>query len=411
MLNGCSKRGRQRNKRVMRVRKRSKAPVSQQIAFRVDASVQIGTGHVMRCLTLANALHEFGAECHFLCREHEGHLVEYIEAQGFQVYRLNPASPMEIKSLVSTQDTPLPYHVQWLEVPWQVDAFACRPILELIAPDWLVVDHYALDARWEGAACPINTRLLVIDDLADREHLADMLLDQNLGRKKGDYTDLTPTHCRKLIGPKVALLRPEFAQWRVANLARCLQKPKVTRLLITLGGVDKDNVTGQVLEALNDCSLPEKCEITVIMGATAPWLDDVKIKANALSWPTEVVVNVNNMAQRMAEADLAIGAAGSTSWERCCMGLPTLMLVLAENQRDIAHALHKAGAAVCLGNANSSSWQFLLHQLIAKITMDSSYRNDIASKAAEVTNGEGVSFLVGLMMKDNHEYNPFVHQC
>lgn len=366
------------------------------IVFRVDASVEIGTGHVMRCLTLANALRDQGAECHFLCREHKGHLIEQIEVQGFQVYRLNEVSPAEIETLFPTQDTALPYHAHWLGVQWQNDAEACRPILAVLKPEWLVVDHYALDGRWEGATCPANTRLLAIDDLADREHLADVLLDQNLGRKMEDYTALVPVQCRCVIGPEFSLLRPEFPQWRNLSLARRRKHPKLKRLLISLGGVDKDNVTGQVLEALNACDLPEHCDITVIMGATAPWLNDVKIKASALPWPTEVAVSINDMARRMAEADLAIGAAGSTSWERCCLGLPTLMLVLAENQKAIAQVLDKAGAAVCLRHFVSDEFN---HHLAA--LQDPSALLAMSAAAAKLTSGEGAEAISRILLQEN----------
>jgi UDP-2,4-diacetamido-2,4,6-trideoxy-beta-L-altropyranose hydrolase len=314
------------------------------IVFRVDASLSIGTGHVMRCLTLADALAADGAECHFLCREHPGHLIEAIRARGYPVHALPAIAPA-----AQEEETPPLAHADWLGASWQDDARQSREALDGLAPDWLVVDHYALDKRWELRVLPQGCRLLVIDDLADREHGADLLLDQNLGRQAYDYAGLVPEHCTRLIGPRYALLRPEFARLRDASLAR-RASPKLKQLLITMGGVDKDNATGQVLEALTSCALPDDCRISVVMGGNAPWLGQVKAQAASMPWPTEVVVNVSDMAERMTQADLAIGAAGSTSWERCCLGLPTLMVVLAENQRIIAHALDKVGAAVALGS-------------------------------------------------------------
>jgi spore coat polysaccharide biosynthesis predicted glycosyltransferase SpsG len=151
-----------------------------------------------------------------------------------------------------------------------------------------------------------------------------------------------------LAGPRYALLRPEFREWREASLSRRAREPGLRRLLINLGGVDKDNVTGQVLDALITCDLPENLQISVVMGASAPWRESVTAQARTMPWPTEVVVNISDMARRMAEADLAIGAAGSTSWERCCLGLPTLMVVLADNQREIADALAAKSAALSL---------------------------------------------------------------
>lgn len=360
---------------------RSSAQAFQRIAFRVDASIEIGTGHVMRCLTLAEALRHQGHECRFICRDQPGHLGDMIRQKGFVLDLLSVPLHAEI-AVLSDQPT----HAHWLGVPWPVDAEACCPILKSFAPDWLVVDHYALDARWEQTVCPINARLLVIDDLADREHLADVLLDQNLGREETDYVSRVPESCSLLIGPKYALLRPEFTEWREVSLTR-RQQTGLKRLLINLGGVDKDNVTEQVLDALKRCNLPEDAEITVVMGATAPWLNDVKARARELPWSTEVAVNVNDMARRMAGIDLAIGAAGSTSWERCCMGLPTLMLVLADNQHDIAFHLGRSGASATL---DISNLPYDLVNCVSKLRV-SSVLQSMSERAANLVDGQGLT--------------------
>lgn len=358
-------------------------PPSSVVVFRADASVEIGTGHVMRCLTLAEALKAQGIQCHFLCREHVGHLIDTIQARGFVIHRLPVWSQQDIDD---ASGSPQPSHAHWLGVSWQQDAEACATLLRSLAPDWLVVDHYALDARWEAAVLPARTRLLVIDDLADRPHLAHLLLDQNLGRQSEDYAGLVPVECQVLAGPQHAVLRPEFAERRESSLTRRLRRPTIKRMLISLGGVDKDNATCRVLDALNDCDLPHDLEITVVMGATAPWLREVKARAGELPWFTEVVVNVSDMARRMAEADLAIGAAGSTSWERCCLGLPTLMLVLAENQKSIAKALDMEGAAVCLGNQEQLV-EGLSRHLSALQVPHALYEMSVA--AAQLTSGGG----------------------
>ncbi|MBR9925504.1 MAG: UDP-2,4-diacetamido-2,4,6-trideoxy-beta-L-altropyranose hydrolase [Gammaproteobacteria bacterium] len=351
------------------------------IAFRVDASIEIGTGHVMRCLTLAEALRQQAHECRFICRDHPGHLGDIIRQKGFALDLL--AAPLHAEITVLSDQ---PTHAHWLGVPWSTDAEACCTILESFAPDWLVVDHYALDARWEKAVCPTNARLLVIDDLADREHLADVLLDQNLGREETDYVSRVPKSCCLLLGPKYALLRSEFTEWRKVSLAR-RQQPRLKRLLVNLGGVDKDNVTEQVLVALKRCDLPEDVEITVVMGGTAPWLNDVKARARKLLWSTEVVVNVDDMARRMAEVDLAIGAAGSTSWERCCMGLPTLMLVLADNQHDIAFHLGRSGASATLDISNLT---YDLVNCVSKLRV-SSVLQSMSARAANLVDGQGLT--------------------
>lgn len=304
------------------------------VAFRTDASLEIGTGHVMRCLTLADTLTAKGAQCEFICREHIGHLMEHICGKGYAVHSLPMGSDADTDRI----------HSAWLGATQAQDVQACAPILDALKPDWLVVDHYALDARWESAMASHCGQLMVIDDLADRPHACQLLLDQTFGRDADDYRPLVPNDCTLLCGSSYALLRPEFAALRPYSLQRRMQ-PRLKHLLINMGGVDKDNITAQVLAALRDTSLPDDCEITVVMGATAPWLADVQQQAQTLPWPTTVRVGVNNMAQLMADSDLAIGAAGATSWERCCLGLPTIMLVLAENQIRGANALANADAA------------------------------------------------------------------
>lgn len=364
------------------------------VAFRVDASLSIGSGHVMRCLTLAGALREKGADCHFLCREHPGHLNDLIAGQGITVHVL-PKEEGNIETAHAERDKPAtvdeggrnPLHADWLGATQASDARQSLEILHALKPDWLIVDHYALDALWETHVR--NTmpgmRLMVIDDLADRPHQADVLLDQNLGSRAEDYHDLVPENCHLLIGPQYALLRQEFAERRERSLERRQKGGPVKRLLVSLGGVDKDNVTGQVLDALSGIDLPEGMEISVVMGASAPWLEDVRERARQMPCPTEVVVNVNDMARRMVEADLAIGAAGSTAWERCCLGLPAIVLVLAENQQAIAHALHAEGAAHALHTPDAMAE--LVNQWSAITQRD--YLDSLSRKAATLVDGHG----------------------
>lgn len=320
------------------------------IAFRTDASLQIGTGHVMRCLTLADALAVRGADCQFICREHPGHLIDYIRTKGFVVHSL-PVVALADKDVLAIEpgSTSLELaHRDWLGATQVQDAEVCTPILAELNPDWLIVDHYALDNRWERALEPHYLKLMTIDDLADRPHACHVLLDQTFGREKSDYHPLVPSACRLLCGSQYALLRPEFAALRPYSLQR-RARPALRELLITMGGVDKDNATGQVLHALRTCPLPEGCRITVVMGATAPWLDEVRKQAQDMPWSTRVLVGVSDMAQLMVDSDLAIGAAGATSWERCCLGLPTIALAVAENQLMALRILESEGILIASG--------------------------------------------------------------
>jgi UDP-2,4-diacetamido-2,4,6-trideoxy-beta-L-altropyranose hydrolase len=312
--------------------------------FRVDASVSIGSGHVMRCLTLAVSLRARGAHCHFVCRQHQGHLIDIVRQRGFEVTELPAAA-------VPMGDGGGPAHAAWLGTSWQADAEQTRELTFAMKPDWLVVDHYALDRRWEEVVRSARARLLVIDDLADRAHACDLLVDQNLGRSADDYRGLVNAGCTVLTGPDYALLRPEFARLRETSLERRNGAP-LRQVLVNMGGVDQPNATGEVLAALRGAGLPAECRISVVMGMQAPWIAKVRELAAQMPCATEVLVNVSDMAERMADSDLAIGAAGSTSWERCCLGLPTLMVILAANQEAGAAALERAGAAVLLGRVD-----------------------------------------------------------
>ncbi|WP_299364895.1 UDP-2,4-diacetamido-2,4,6-trideoxy-beta-L-altropyranose hydrolase [uncultured Paracoccus sp.] len=352
------------------------------VALRCDASLRIGTGHVMRCLTLADALRAQGAECLFLCRPHEGHLISLIGARGYPVTTLSAPGASGRRAL-SDAAPPLPAHAEWLGRSWVEDAAETATALGPQGTDWLIVDHYALNRSWEQALRPQVRRLMVIDDLADRAHDCDLLLDQNLGRRAADYAPHVPAAARLFIGPTHALLRPEFARARNISLARRTQ-PALRHLLITLGGVDQDNVTGQILSVLADCALPDLQSIEVILGAAAPWIAVVRQIAAQMPWPTTIRVGITDMAETMSRSDLAIGATGGTSWERCCLGLPTIQMVLAENQIEAAQALEVAGAALTVDAGNLSD---TLPKVLG--ALDPTRLTALSRQAARITDGSG----------------------
>jgi UDP-2,4-diacetamido-2,4,6-trideoxy-beta-L-altropyranose hydrolase len=366
------------------------------VVFRVDASLQIGTGHVMRCLTLADALRERDGECMFICRSHEGHLAEMIRARGYDVTMLPEGNPVNAETDIPPAGDRA-YYARWLGTGWETDMRQTQEVLAgtLAQPDWLVVDHYALDAKWERAMRPLCRYLMVIDDLADRMHDCELLLDQNLGRSATDYAGLVPSDCSVLVGPRYALLRPEFAALRTASLARRASS-QVRHVLISMGGVDKDNATGMVLAALREEDLPINCKIIIVMGSHAPWLESVRNQASALPWHSEVMVNVSDMARLMAESDLAIGAAGSTSWERCCLGLPSILVVLAKNQWPLAQALHSSGGAVLLGEINS-----IISDLPRCMSQAYGSLNELRDRSSQIVTGEGADETVA-RMKGRH---------
>jgi len=361
------------------------------VVFRVDASLQIGTGHVMRCLTLADALRQGGARCVFICRPHEGHLLDLIAQRGHVAVTLPQLQFQKQDAFASAGG---PAHAVWLGTGWDHDAQDTLLSLEGDVADWLIVDHYALDHRWEQALRPRCRRLMVIDDLADRVHDCDVLLDQTLGRHTEDYLSLTPSSCQVLCGSDYALLRPEFAAAREYSLER-RRIPQLRRLLVTMGGVDKDNATGSVLDALRSSSLPTQCQITVVMGATAPWLAQIQHQAQSMPVATQVRADVTDMAHLMADCDLAIGAAGATSWERCCLGLPSIMLILADNQRQVAQSLEQEGAAWLIEHMHDVAKQ--LPKLLQSLFEDPAALRAMSKSAANAVQGHGLNAVIQLL--------------
>ena len=339
------------------------------VVFRVDASFAMGTGHVMRCLTLAQALKDNGVNVEFICRKHEGNLIDKIRLNGFNVHELEVLEEVDDKLA----------HSHWLGATQQQDADNCLDILKAEKTNWLIVDHYSLDEQWQKRLKPYYEKLMVIDDLADRKHQCDILLDQNFGRSLQDYKELVPTSSKLLMGSKYALLRPEFEKYRQYSLNR-RKNEKFKKLLVNMGGTDTDNITGKVIERLQIAKLPKDVEITIVMGKTAPHLSNIITSVNKLPYGSEVKVDVDNMAELMANADIAIGASGATTWERCCLGLPTIQLVTAHNQEFIASKLNKINAIKLVE----------IDDVVENLENFQYWMKSTGESASKVTNGSGI---------------------
>lgn len=347
------------------------------VAFRADANPHIGSGHLMRCLALAHTLGERGASCHFLCRGKElGALGERIRREGHKLHLL-PEGP--------TIDGGELSHSAWLPHGQQFDASACLDFIAATGhPDWLVVDHYALDKGWESLLRPRVGNILAIDDLADRQHDCDLVLDQNLrpASNSNPYPSLTPANCQHLLGPQYALLRPEFCCTKHSTVNH-----KTLRLLVMFGGADRDNLTARVLDIL--AGVDRSMEIDVVTGPLYPYGDNLQKKISGFPrarWHQAP----DQIAQLMAEADFTVGSPGTTSWERCAMGLPTISLAVADNQVPLAQELASRGAHLYLGRADQVQDDEIaaaLH-LMASNTL---WRNAMAAAAMSITDGKGAA--------------------
>lgn len=290
------------------------------VAFRIDATSQIGTGHFMRCLTLAIELQRQGARISFISRHLPSHLEAMLADRSIALVQLSGEPPVPPANDLA--------HSHWLWTDQAHDAQACVQALGKDAWDWIVVDHYALDARWESAMRNAAGKIMAIDDIADRRHDCDLLLDQNYYRNmETRYHGKVPEKCRLLLGPRYALLRAEFRELRAQVEPR---SGEVRRILMFFGGVDAGNYTGLAIEALSGLDI-KGAEVDVVIGAQHPHRTQIEQACGTRGYACHV--QTSRMAELMAAADLAIGAGGSATWERCCLGLPALSLCTAENQR------------------------------------------------------------------------------
>jgi len=344
--------------------------------IRADASTRIGNGHVMRCLTLAKALRQIGVDTSFICRPLPGDLISYIQLQGVAVFEL-PALTQEQFGACNDPEKVLPH--------WQQDAEECLALLAGHETHWLIIDHYGLDASWHQTMRPACHQILVMDDMANRPLDADALLDPNPGRQSADYDAYVPVEAPRYIGPAYAILKPDFAALRAQSLNRRLGAQGM-HILVSLGGVDNQNITDSVLQSLESATLPLDTRITVVLGLHAPWRSSVARTVSCMSYPTQLITHTEHMAELMCDADLAIGAAGTTALERCCMGLPSIQLVLADNQATAAVALAQAGAALTIPLQPDLSQA--LHNALQHLLQPDNLSN-MQQAAADMVDGQG----------------------
>lgn len=333
------------------------------ILFVVDAGPTAGGGHVMRCLTLAQALAERGQRVAFVA----------------------PPAVADILEVFADCEVA------------RVAASSCDPA-DLAAADVsgygaLVFDHYCLDGELQ-ARMAAGRPALVIDDLANRRLYADLVLDAGPARRPEDYQGLVNADTELLLGPDWALVRPQFVAHRAASLARRGRHQPVANVQVALGLSDLGGVTARVVHRL--APRIGEAQVDIVLGADAP--SRAALEALAERDPrVRVHVGVRDMAALTAAADLAIGAAGSSSWERCVLGVPTVLLVLAENQAPAAQALAQAGAVEEV-DARASDFEAAFDRAVTSLLRSPERRARQSQIAAQVCDGEGAGRAAGALL-------------
>ncbi len=341
-----------------------------QIIFRCDASTTIGSGHVIRCLTLAKALTKKGSICMFVCKKAEGDLIEQIKTQGHLVHVLPALTTPE-------QD-------------WQHTTAFVKTLKH--SPDWLIVDHYGLDVKWEDKLRHNANKLMVIDDLANREHVCDLLLDQNMVHDMAHrYKGLLHGKCVELLGPKYALLRPEFAAEKKRIIKRTFPPRHV---LITFGGTDHENMALLSLKALNYMGYPG--QVTLVAGQNNQNTAELELMCSKRP-NTTFMQSTDKMAEIMRKADIAIGAAGMTTWERMCLGLPCVTIAVNENQVEMAEFLGSNHYSFYAGTSASLTSQKLATYL-ENVFFDSKKFRGIEKYAVDHVDGNGATDIADILL-------------
>ena len=371
------------------------------ILFRCDASLAIGSGHVMRCRTLARELQRRGASITFLCRRQPGDLIALLE-QEFRVLALPQQALARCEGLEGRE-----LYGAWLGCSQIHDADDCLTALAsagLSSADWLVVDHYGLDASWEAQLLHAlvgdkgTPKLLAIDDLADRPHQADVLLDQNFFGAVTDqrYQGLVPSHCRQLLGPHYALLGPEYAQLHSLVPVRT----ELRRVLVFFGGVDPSNLTGRTLEALLDPALAHLA-VDVVLGRQSPHRQAVADLVAQRPFTT-LHGPLPSLAGLIARADLAIGAGGATTWERACLGLASIVTPIAANQQEGAKALERQGLVIVVPY---QSFAGSLLRSMERIIADPAWILMSSVQSAKFVDGCGVKMSADQIIRENGRFS------
>lgn len=331
---------------------RDLSPDSRVVFFRVDASDRIGLGHLMRCLALASRLKAYQFKSIFLMRSCSNSAADLVRNAGHQFRAIEalqqppsgasgPLQFSETQNPVPTNDIASPFKLDQAYDAQQADAvFSAYPGF------LLVIDHYGIDSQWVEHLKSNPSLILVIDDLADREQRCDILMDQTIGRTASDYAGLIPEGAECLPGTQYALLRPEFAYAREKALAHRREINVVSNILINFGGTLQTALIDWCIKVLEEHFSTCCFDIRVIGDRPLDSSDEDYTRQHKIQW----LGQVDNMAEQICRADIAIGAAGTSAWERCALALPSLMFVLASNQSLIAENLHATGAAICCGD-------------------------------------------------------------
>jgi UDP-2,4-diacetamido-2,4,6-trideoxy-beta-L-altropyranose hydrolase len=355
------------------------------VAIRADASATIGAGHVMRCRSLAGALRARGADILFICRDHPGNLGTILRADGYEVCMLPAPGPVAAPPMGSGD------YAAWLGGSEEQDAEETVAALAAGA-DWVVADHYALSPLWENIVRSGGRKLLAMDDLG-RHHAADILLDQNFSLDpEARYRGRLNANCQTLLGPRFALLHQAYAD--SARTPRPTNE-RVRRIFVFYGGADPSGMTLKTLTALAHPAFSEVA-IDVVVGPMNPHASAIAALA---SQRANIVLHAPRptLVELLERADLALGAGGGNTWERCCLGVPAIVVSIADNQVPASKDLDRLGVIHYLG-PDAAAREHTIRDAVSTLAANAAMRDDMATKGRQLTDGRGAERVAELLL-------------
>ena len=379
------------------------------ILFRLDASKRIGNGHLVRCLTLADRLRIIGAEITFICR-----------AEEKTDYNILFSSEHKVELLKNKANKYDESYASWLAVDWEEDAEEVISVIKHLDNDidLLIVDHYGIDSRWHRKLRDYCRQIFVIDDLADRELDCDFLLNSSFFDEMEDYRGLLINKkCKSFIGPDYALINPKYNQLRLEALIKRRNKTSINEILVFMGSMDPDNYSGLVIEAIQSFKWQASIGVKCVLSSRSPSLEIVKKKIELMEEDSNPSYSAsyleNNKSQTVSyrpkikiysgtekmenfifNADLCIGSGGNSAWERCVLGLPTLLTTIAPNQKRSIETISERGAADVWKSKND------LLDLFGKYSSNGKKLKLLQENAFNLCDGLGLDRLTESIMKD-----------
>ena len=356
------------------------------IACRVDCSNLIGSGHFFRCKAIAEQLSNRGHRVVFVTRNLPETAAKQLDGKGVQVCNLPPLT----RAVPFVEDK----YETWLGIDEFTDAQDTLSCLAPLKPDMVIADHYGLTRVWHNQIKAHIPSLVIYDDLGDRSINANLVINPNFGWLDKQYLGLVEPETKLVLGPEYATLNTNFHKFRNASIGARKDRG-LNHILISFGGADPKNFTAKVLDVIRKVSFNQPIKLTVVAGLLNKNINILRHLISSMAFDVVLVSHLDRIWETYLKTDLVIGAVGTSIWERCCLGVPSISIPIAENQRPAASALECAGVLKVV-DPNSHDWRENLSAGIENLQNKNLLR-DLGNEASKICDGLGGFRVVSLI--------------